>query len=124
MLELPAYHWPNLRNLLLGLWERARIFLGRVGTIILALMVMLWFLACFPAPPPGATGPADPVQHCRHARPRPRVDLRAHRLQLADLDRAGARTRRARSRGRRARHRVCDVQRVEMSRCTGARDRA
>ena len=58
LLELPEYRWPNLRNLALGLWERVRIFVGRVGTIILALMVVLWFLASFPAPPPGATGPA------------------------------------------------------------------
>jgi ferrous iron transport protein B len=58
LLELPEYRLPNLRNLLLGLWERARIFIGRVGTIILSLMVVLWFLASFPAPPDGATGPA------------------------------------------------------------------
>jgi ferrous iron transport protein B len=58
MLELPDYHWPNLRNLAIGLWERARIFVSRVGTIILALMVLLWFLSSFPAPPAGATGPA------------------------------------------------------------------
>ena len=58
LLELPEYRVPNLRNLLLGLWERTRIFVGRVGTIILALMVVLWFLASFPAPPVGASGPA------------------------------------------------------------------
>jgi len=58
LLELPEYKWPNLRNLLLGLWERVKIFLQRVGTIILALMVVLWFLSSFPAPPEGATGPA------------------------------------------------------------------
>ncbi len=58
LLELPEYRWPHLSNLLLGLWERTRIFLTRVGTIILTLMVVLWFLASFPAPPPGATGPA------------------------------------------------------------------
>lgn len=45
MLELPDYHWPNLRNLAIGLWERARIFISRVGGIILALMVLLWFLS-------------------------------------------------------------------------------
>jgi ferrous iron transport protein B len=61
MLELPEYRWPNLRNLLLGLWERVRIFLERVGTIILSLMVVLWFLATFPSPPPGAVGP--PIQY-------------------------------------------------------------
>ena len=58
LLELPEYRWPHLSNLVLGLWERTRIFLTRVGTIILTLMVVLWFLASFPAPPPGATGPA------------------------------------------------------------------
>ncbi|EGI77026.1 ferrous iron transporter B [Hylemonella gracilis] len=58
MLELPPYRLPNLRNLALGLWERARIFLRRVGTIIFALTVLLWFLSTFPAPPEGATGPA------------------------------------------------------------------
>ena len=58
MLELPAYHWPILRNLAIGLWQRVEIFLSRVGTIILALMVILWALSSFPAPPPGATGPA------------------------------------------------------------------
>jgi ferrous iron transport protein B len=58
LLELPEYRMPHLSNLLLGLWERTRIFVTRVGTIILALMVVLWFLASFPAPPAGATGPA------------------------------------------------------------------
>ena len=58
LLELPEYRLPHLSNLVLGLWERARIFLARVGTIILTLMVVLWFLASFPAPPAGATGPA------------------------------------------------------------------
>ena len=58
MLELPSYHWPNPRNLAIGLWERVWIFLNRVGTIILTLMILLWFLSTFPAPPEGATGPA------------------------------------------------------------------
>jgi ferrous iron transport protein B len=58
LLELPEYRWPHLSNLVLGLWERTKIFLTRVGTIILTLMVVLWFLASFPAPPAGATGPA------------------------------------------------------------------
>jgi len=57
-MELPAYHWPSLRNLRIGLWQRVEIFLTRVGTIILSLMVVLWFLSSFPAPPPGAEGPA------------------------------------------------------------------
>ena len=58
LLELPEYHWPNLRNLALGLYERTVIFIARVGTVILSLMIVLWFLASFPGPPVGATGPA------------------------------------------------------------------
>jgi ferrous iron transport protein B len=58
MLELPPYRWPSARNLALGLWERARTFMRRVGTIIFALVVVLWFLSTYPAPPAGATGPA------------------------------------------------------------------
>ena len=58
MLELPTYHWPNLRNLAIGLWQRVEIFLSRVGTIILSLMIILWALSSFPAPPAGAPGPA------------------------------------------------------------------
>ncbi len=61
MLELPPYRWPQPRTLALGLWERARIFLRRVGTIIFALMVVLWFLSSYPAPPPGASGAA--IEH-------------------------------------------------------------
>jgi ferrous iron transport protein B len=58
MLELPPYRMPGARNLALGLWERAHIFLARVGGIIFALMVILWFLSSYPAPPADATGPA------------------------------------------------------------------
>ncbi len=58
MLELPPYRLPNLRNLGLGLWERARIFIKRVGGIIFSLMVVLWFLSTYPGPPADATGPA------------------------------------------------------------------
>ena len=58
LLELPEYHWPNLQSVSLGLWERAKVFINRVGTIILALMIVLWFLSSYPAPPVDATGPA------------------------------------------------------------------
>ncbi|WNO04088.1 ferrous iron transporter B [Rhodoferax mekongensis] len=61
MLELPPYRVPSMRNLGLGLWERARIFMRRVGGIIFTLMVLLWFLSTYPAPPAGwteAQGPA------------------------------------------------------------------
>ncbi|MFO1321742.1 MAG: ferrous iron transporter B [Burkholderiales bacterium] len=58
LMELPDYHWPHVRSLAIGLWERARIFLTRVGGIILSLMILLWFLSSFPAPPPDAVEPA------------------------------------------------------------------
>jgi len=56
MMELPGYHWPALRHVAIGLVQRARIFLRRVGGVILVMTLALWFLASFPAPPPGATG--------------------------------------------------------------------
>ncbi|NBX44578.1 MAG: ferrous iron transporter B [Gammaproteobacteria bacterium] len=58
VLELPDYQWPNLQSVLFGLWERARLFLQRAGGIILALVIVLWFLSTYPAPPPDATQPA------------------------------------------------------------------
>ncbi len=58
MLELPSYRLPNPRDLLVGLWERAVIFLKRVGGIILALTILLWFLLSFPGAPENATLPA------------------------------------------------------------------
>ncbi len=56
MMELPSYHWPAPRNIAIGLWQRVEIFMRRVGGIILVLTVLLWALASFPLPPPGATG--------------------------------------------------------------------
>ncbi|MGF6275120.1 ferrous iron transport protein B [Massilia sp. UYP11] len=57
MLELPAYHWPQLSALASGLLERTRIFLMRVGTLILTMMVLLWLLSSFPGAPEGAAEP-------------------------------------------------------------------
>ena len=54
LLELPAYRMPHPRDILIGLWERALIFLRRVGGIILALTILLWALSSFPAPPADA----------------------------------------------------------------------
>jgi ferrous iron transport protein B len=58
LLELPSYRLPHPRDLALGLWERAAIFLKRVGGIILALTILLWFLLTFPGAPEGYTGAA------------------------------------------------------------------
>ena len=48
LLELPSYRVPTVRDISIGLWERALIFLKRVGGIILALTILLWFLLNFP----------------------------------------------------------------------------
>ena len=53
MMELPKYQLPQLRDVVIGLWQRAAIFLKRAGTIILATTVILWGLASFPQAGPG-----------------------------------------------------------------------
>lgn len=61
MMELPSYHMPRLSNLAISLWQRAEIFLRRVGGIILVMTIGLWVLSSFPFPPEGATG--SPIQY-------------------------------------------------------------
>jgi ferrous iron transport protein B len=61
MMELPSYHLPRLGNLAISLWQRAEIFLRRVGGIILIMTIALWALSSFPLPPEGATG--SPIQY-------------------------------------------------------------
>ena len=61
MMELPTYHWPSPRNLLIGLWQRAHIFLARVGTLILSITIILWALSSFPAAPPDFAG--TPIEY-------------------------------------------------------------
>ncbi len=58
MMELPPYRVPHVRNLAVGLWQRAQLFLKRVGGVIMVMTLTLWFLASFPSAPEGATGPA------------------------------------------------------------------
>ena len=53
MMELPRYQLPIVRDVLLGLWQRAWIFLRRAGTIIMAATVALWLLASYPVAPEG-----------------------------------------------------------------------
>lgn len=53
--ELPTYRLPDIRNVTLGLYDRATIFIKRVGGIIVALSVLLWFLVTFPQAPENAT---------------------------------------------------------------------
>jgi len=61
MMELPSYHMPRIGNLAISLWQRAEIFLRRVGGIILIMTIGLWILSSFPLPPEGAT--LSPIQY-------------------------------------------------------------
>ena len=53
IMELPRYQWPRLKDLLIGLWQRAWVFLRRAGTIIFAATIILWLLLSFPKAEPG-----------------------------------------------------------------------
>lgn len=53
MMEMPKYQLPRLRDIALGLWQRAEIFLKRAGTTIAATVAILWLLATFPQAPAG-----------------------------------------------------------------------
>jgi ferrous iron transport protein B len=54
LMELPRYQWPQLRDVLLGLWQRAWIFLKRAGTIIFVTTIALWLLLTYPKVPDGS----------------------------------------------------------------------
>ena len=47
VMELPAYHWPTLKNVLRSMWERGWSFIKKAGTIILLSTVVIWFLSGF-----------------------------------------------------------------------------
>ncbi|WP_284124432.1 ferrous iron transporter B [Parerythrobacter aestuarii] len=53
IMELPRYQLPRVKDLLIGLWQRAWVFLRRAGTIIFAATVILWLLLTFPKADPG-----------------------------------------------------------------------
>ena len=53
IMELPKYQMPRLKDLAIGLWQRAWIFLRRAGTIIFMVTVVLWLLLSFPRAAPG-----------------------------------------------------------------------
>jgi ferrous iron transport protein B len=70
LMELPTYKVPSVRGVVLGLLERAKIFLRRAGTVILSLSVLVWFLSSYPAPPATAPSPVDggvPAIHYSYA---------------------------------------------------------
>ncbi len=58
LMELPAYKAPDALNVARNVLQRGQIFLQRAGTIILSMMVLIWFLSTVPGKPAGAAGPA------------------------------------------------------------------
>ncbi|PZU10940.1 ferrous iron transporter B [Sphingomonas sp.] len=55
MMELPRYQLPVLRDVMLGLWQRVRVFMRRAGTMILAVTAALWLLTSYPQVPEGSS---------------------------------------------------------------------
>ena len=53
LMDMPKYQLPALRDLGIGIWQRAWAFLRRAGTIIMAATVVLWLFASFPRAPAG-----------------------------------------------------------------------
>ena len=58
LMELPTYKVPDPLNVLRNVLQRGQIFLQRAGTIILSMMILIWFLSTVPGKPAGASGPA------------------------------------------------------------------
>ena len=61
-LEMPPYHKPSARTVLMTMLERAYLFLRRAGTLILSMSIVLWFLSTYPKAAPG-TPPAQQMAH-------------------------------------------------------------
>lgn len=61
IMELPPYRMPSLKNTLVHMWERSRLFLKRAGTIILGVSIVLWFLATYPKLEEGT--PSEKLAH-------------------------------------------------------------
>lgn len=62
ILEMPSYKVPALKTILLRMWESARLFLVRAGTIILGLSILIWATSNYPK-----TDSADPSERLEHS---------------------------------------------------------
>jgi ferrous iron transport protein B len=59
VIELPDYQWPSITTALLTCWDRGWLFLRKAGTVILGMVIVLWWLSAYPKPP--ETLPAQPA---------------------------------------------------------------
>jgi ferrous iron transport protein B len=72
VLELPAYQWPSLRSALLTCWDRGWLFIRKAGTVILGMVIVLWWLSAYPKPPdtsPKAAADASIMTPADNAQP-------------------------------------------------------
>lgn len=49
IMEMPSYHLPTLRSIMLHMWERSVLYLKKAGTLILTASILIWFLTNYPA---------------------------------------------------------------------------
>lgn len=52
IMELPPYHWPTMKSVVIHMWEKSYLYLKKAGTIILAVSILMWFLTNFPSDVP------------------------------------------------------------------------
>lgn len=81
VLELPAYRRPSIRQACMVTFDRASIFLRKAGTVILGMMVALWWLGAYPVVDP----PAKAVELRQQAETAPSPDAAADLMTQADL---------------------------------------
>jgi len=62
VMELPPYRIPTIKSVVIHMWERAFIFVKKMGTVILAGSIVIWFLSNFPIPQDVATVYSERVQ--------------------------------------------------------------
>ncbi len=48
VMELPPYHLPTIKGILIHMWEKGKLYLKKAGTIILAVSIIMWVLMSFP----------------------------------------------------------------------------
>ncbi|MBP7828708.1 MAG: ferrous iron transport protein B [Kiritimatiellae bacterium] len=64
VMELPPYHMPTWRGMLLHMWKRGGLYLRKAGTLILGISIVMWALTSYPRPGPG---PEEPTPAERQA---------------------------------------------------------
>jgi ferrous iron transport protein B len=91
VLEMPPYRVPSVRSVLLAIRERCLLFLGQAGSVILAVSIVLWFLASYPG--------GHPETKRWNREPRPPPPRATRRMQRSSAPRRRARRSAIRSRG-------------------------